>query len=146
MRGAGKRWTAVLFLRAMWNARLHPAYPAGMASDSSDRCRRHPRSAKTHNRNENLSIARCWNYVAILRRSRICSMSAAQIRRYRMRSRCPHRRMASQPIKSLDELETEAIQHALNFYHGNRRHAANALGISERSLYRKLKEKGLEQI
>jgi DNA-binding NtrC family response regulator len=52
----------------------------------------------------------------------------------------------SQPIRSLDELETEAIQHALNFYHGNRRHAASALGISERSLYRKLKEKGLEQV
>ncbi len=50
-----------------------------------------------------------------------------------------------QPIKSLDELETEAIEQALNFYHGNRRHAASALGISERSLYRKLKEKGLEQ-
>ena len=52
----------------------------------------------------------------------------------------------SQPIKSLDDLESEAIQHALNFYHGNRRHAASALGISERSLYRKLKEKGLEQV
>ncbi len=49
-----------------------------------------------------------------------------------------------QPIKSLDELETEAIQQALDFYHGNRRHAAQALGISERSLYRKLKEKGFE--
>jgi DNA-binding NtrC family response regulator len=53
---------------------------------------------------------------------------------------------SGQPIQSLDELETEAIQHALNFYHGNRRHAAQALGISERSLYRKLKEKGLEHV
>ncbi len=51
-----------------------------------------------------------------------------------------------QPIRSLEELETEAIQQALGFYHGNRRHAAQALGISERSLYRKLKEKGLEQV
>jgi DNA-binding NtrC family response regulator len=50
-----------------------------------------------------------------------------------------------QPIKSLDALETEAITQALDFYRGNRRHAASALGISERSLYRKLKEKGLEQ-
>ncbi len=47
-------------------------------------------------------------------------------------------------IVSLDELETNAIKQALEFYHGNRRQAANALGISERSLYRKLKEKGLE--
>lgn len=53
---------------------------------------------------------------------------------------------SAEPIRSLDDLETEAIQHALNFYHGNRRHAAKALGISERSLYRKLKEKGLEQV
>ncbi len=49
-----------------------------------------------------------------------------------------------QPIRTLEELEIEAIQRALDFYHGNRRHAAQALGISERSLYRKLKEKGLE--
>ncbi|HEX5315536.1 MAG TPA: helix-turn-helix domain-containing protein, partial [Candidatus Kapabacteria bacterium] len=47
-------------------------------------------------------------------------------------------------IKSLDELETNAIERALEYYHGNRRHAAKALGISERSLYRKLKEKGME--
>jgi transcriptional regulator with PAS, ATPase and Fis domain len=53
---------------------------------------------------------------------------------------------SGQPIRSLDELETEAIKQALDFYHGNRRHAASALGISERSLYRKLKEKGLEQL
>jgi DNA-binding NtrC family response regulator len=48
------------------------------------------------------------------------------------------------PIKRLDELEWEAIEHALEYYHGNRRQAATALGISERSLYRKLKEKGIE--
>jgi len=36
------------------------------------------------------------------------------------------------------------LQQALEFYHGNRRHAAQALGISERTLYRKMKEKGLE--
>ncbi len=51
----------------------------------------------------------------------------------------------AKPIRSLDDLETEAIEQALQYYHGNRRHAAKALGISERSLYRKLKEKGLEQ-
>ena len=46
-------------------------------------------------------------------------------------------------IRPLDELEAEAIANALRYYHGNRRHAANALGISERTLYRKMKEKGL---
>jgi DNA-binding NtrC family response regulator len=44
----------------------------------------------------------------------------------------------------LEELETNAIQHALDVYQGNRRHAAKALGINERTLYRKLKEKGIE--
>ncbi len=52
---------------------------------------------------------------------------------------------AEKPIKSLEKLETEAIEQALDYYQGNRRHAAKALGISERSLYRKLKEKGMEQ-
>lgn len=47
-------------------------------------------------------------------------------------------------VKPLDQLEREAIERALNIYRGNRRHAAQALGISERSLYRKLKEMGLE--
>ncbi len=53
---------------------------------------------------------------------------------------------SSNTMKSLDELEAEAIRQALDYYHGNRRHASNALGISERSLYRKLKEKGLEHL
>jgi DNA-binding NtrC family response regulator len=48
-------------------------------------------------------------------------------------------------IRPLEDLETEAIVNALRYYHGNRRHAANALGISERTLYRKMKEKGLEE-
>ena len=51
---------------------------------------------------------------------------------------------ADSGIRPLDELETEALQNALSYYHGNRRHAAQALGISERTLYRKMKEKGLE--
>lgn len=49
------------------------------------------------------------------------------------------------PIRPLDEIEFEALEHALNYYHGNRRQAAKALGISERTLYRKLKERGLEE-
>jgi DNA-binding NtrC family response regulator len=44
----------------------------------------------------------------------------------------------------LDQLETNAILHALDIHGGNRRHAAKALGINERSLYRKLKENGFE--
>jgi len=47
-------------------------------------------------------------------------------------------------VRTLDQAETDALEHALNYYSGNRRHAAKALGISERSLYRKLKEKGLD--
>jgi DNA-binding NtrC family response regulator len=58
-------------------------------------------------------------------------------------SSLPPSPILSQPIRSLDELETEALRNALDITHGNRRHAAKALGISERSLYRKLKEKGL---
>ncbi len=47
-------------------------------------------------------------------------------------------------IRPLETIETEALEQALTHYKGNRRHAARALGISERTLYRKLKEKGLE--
>jgi transcriptional regulator with PAS, ATPase and Fis domain len=47
-------------------------------------------------------------------------------------------------ILPLAELETNAIQHALDIHQGNRRYAAKALGINERTLYRKLKEKGIE--
>lgn len=47
-------------------------------------------------------------------------------------------------IRPLETIETEALEQALTHYKGNRRHAARALGLSERTLYRKLKEKGLE--
>ncbi|MDP4198261.1 MAG: sigma-54 dependent transcriptional regulator [Bacteroidota bacterium] len=47
-------------------------------------------------------------------------------------------------IRPLEIIETEALEQALAHYQGNRRHAARALGISERTLYRKMKEKGLE--
>ena len=49
-------------------------------------------------------------------------------------------------VKTLDQLETDAMLQALEQFHGNRRNAAEALGISERTLYRKLKEKGLENV
>ena len=45
---------------------------------------------------------------------------------------------------SLDELEKEAIQKALEKNKGKRRAAAKDLNISERTLYRKIKEYGLE--
>jgi transcriptional regulator with PAS, ATPase and Fis domain len=41
---------------------------------------------------------------------------------------------------SLEEKEKELIRKALNKYNGKRKHAANELGISERTLYRKIKE------
>jgi len=41
---------------------------------------------------------------------------------------------------SLEEKEKELIKKALNKYNGKRKHAANELGISERTLYRKIKE------
>lgn len=45
---------------------------------------------------------------------------------------------------SLDEVEKEMIRKALERHHGKRKNAANDLRISERTLYRKIKEYGLE--
>jgi len=47
------------------------------------------------------------------------------------------------PELSLSQLERATIQEALTRHRGNRRRAADALGISERTLYRKIKEYGL---
>lgn len=44
---------------------------------------------------------------------------------------------------SLDQMERKLITEALDRYHGNRRMAAKALNISERTLYRKIKQYGL---
>ena len=46
---------------------------------------------------------------------------------------------------SLAELEKEAIQKTLEMVGGNREHAAKLLGIGERTLYRKIKEYGVEE-
>jgi len=43
-------------------------------------------------------------------------------------------------IKPLDEIEKEMIEKALHIYKGNRRKASRALNLSERTLYRKIKE------
>jgi DNA-binding NtrC family response regulator len=45
---------------------------------------------------------------------------------------------------SLAEKEVEMIKKALDKYNGKRKMAANELGISERTLYRKIKEYGIE--
>ena len=45
---------------------------------------------------------------------------------------------------SLDEVEKEMIKKALERHHGKRKNAANDLKISERTLYRKIKEYGIE--
>lgn len=45
---------------------------------------------------------------------------------------------------SLDEAEKELIRKALAKHHGKRKYAARDLNISERTLYRKIKEYGLE--
>ncbi len=44
----------------------------------------------------------------------------------------------------LDELDKEAIERTLKYYNNNRRATAQALGMSERTLYRKITEFGLE--
>jgi DNA-binding NtrC family response regulator len=49
-----------------------------------------------------------------------------------------------QPNLSLEEMELKLITEALARYKGNRRVAARALNISERTLYRKIKDYGLE--
>ncbi len=51
---------------------------------------------------------------------------------------------AIEPLRTLRDLEKEAIESALERVNGNRRKAADILGISARTLYRKLKEYDLE--
>jgi two-component system response regulator FlrC len=51
---------------------------------------------------------------------------------------------SSSVIKPLAELEREAILHALTATDGNRRKAAELLGIGERTLYDKLKKYGVD--
>ena len=47
-------------------------------------------------------------------------------------------------LLTIKEIEKNQIEKALDRYRGNRRKAADALGIGERTLYRKLKEYGIE--
>jgi DNA-binding NtrC family response regulator len=48
------------------------------------------------------------------------------------------------PGMTIDEMERQAIAASLNEVHGNRRKAAELLGIGERTLYRKIAKYGLE--
>jgi len=50
---------------------------------------------------------------------------------------------SSEDIPSIEETEQFLIKKALEKYDGNRRKASEALGISERTLYRKLDQYGL---
>ncbi len=52
--------------------------------------------------------------------------------------------VAKPAVQSLDQLERGLIQQALRENNGRRKAAAEQLGISERTLYRKIKEYGLE--
>lgn len=45
-----------------------------------------------------------------------------------------------QPGVTLEEMEKEVIMKALQFFHGNKTHTANALGISIRTIQNKLSQ------
>ena len=47
-------------------------------------------------------------------------------------------------IFSIKQLEKEAIIRTLKYFSNNRRKTARSLGLSERTLYRKIDEYGLE--
>jgi DNA-binding NtrC family response regulator len=59
--------------------------------------------------------------------------------------RLPRAAGTPQALRTLEELEREHIRAALDATHGNRAQTAKILGISERNLYRKLKEHRLEE-
>ena len=46
---------------------------------------------------------------------------------------------------TIEDLEKEAIQRTLKFFNNNRRASAKSLGMSERTLYRKIDQYGLER-
>ena len=52
--------------------------------------------------------------------------------------------MIYKPGMSMSDVERAAIDAALRETHGNRRKAAETLGIGERTLYRKLKEYAID--
>ena len=46
---------------------------------------------------------------------------------------------------NMDDLEREAIERTLKLFKNNRRATAKSLGMSERTLYRKIDQYGLER-
>jgi len=46
---------------------------------------------------------------------------------------------------NMDDLEREAIERTLKLFNNNRRATAKSLGMSERTLYRKIDQYGLER-
>ena len=46
---------------------------------------------------------------------------------------------------TIEDLEKEAIERTLKFFNNNRRVSAKSLGMSERTLYRKIDQYGLER-
>ena len=54
-----------------------------------------------------------------------------------------HEHIEVEESLSLEEREKEFVKKALEKHHGKRKHAARELGISERTLYRKIKEYNL---
>lgn len=48
------------------------------------------------------------------------------------------------PPQTLEEMEKQMIKQTLEKYRGKRKSAAEELKISERTLYRKIKEYGIE--
>jgi len=46
---------------------------------------------------------------------------------------------------TIEDLEKEAIERTLKFFNNNRRASAKSLGMSERTLYRKIDQYGLER-
>lgn len=57
-----------------------------------------------------------------------------------------HKRLSAGERKSMQQVESQHIADLLRSYGGNRRQVAEAMGISERTLYRKLKRYGLHTI
>ena len=49
------------------------------------------------------------------------------------------------PSLKLEEMERQAVERALRESRGNRRLAARALGMSERTLYRRIRKFGLSE-
>ena len=71
-------------------------------------------------------------------------MDLKQIAVKNQREESSHLNINTNEIIKLDNIEKQAIINAVNFTKHNKRKAAKLLGISERTLYRKLKEYGLD--